>query len=126
MAFVVYKIVCNKNGKMYIGSTIHKLSVRWKQHLLNVKHKKHLPLYTDILKHGQDAFEVSIISYCKNSDEMSRKEKKNIVSRNTTIPFGYNIKMGGYKVSGHKALSNRVLLTEENRIKINAALGTDF
>ena len=93
----IYKIVCNKTGKIYIGSTVSKLSKRLSQH--KEKYKKylnntyHFLTSFEILKN--DNFQIVLIENipCNNKEELFRRERYYIENNkcvNQKIPIREN------------------------------------
>lgn len=87
--YIIYKITCLLNNKIYIG-----------QHRTNNLIDNYLgsggKLYQDDLeKFGKENFRKEIILYCKNENELNKKEaeivNEEFISRNDT----YNYQVGG-------------------------------
>ena len=75
----IYKIVCNKTGKIYIGSTVSKLSKRLSQH--KEKYKKYLNNTYHFLTSFEilenENFQIVLIENipCNNKEELFRRER---------------------------------------------------
>ena len=71
----VYKIINKINGKMYIGSSINILQ-RWSKHKALLRYNKHSNkhLQNSWNKHGEEAFEFSIIEECKENELLLKEQ----------------------------------------------------
>ena len=109
----IYKIVCNKTGKIYIGSTVSKLSKRLSQH--KEKYKKylnntyHFLTSFEILKN--DNFQIVLIENipCNNREELLRRERyymENNKCVNQKIPIRENKEY--YKINKDKFKQYRI------------------
>jgi len=97
----IYKITNTSSGKSYIGQAReyktkngipykYGITGRWNDHTYEVKRNNTKPLYQDIKKYGEDAFDLEEI--CKVPlKELDSLEAKYIINYNTLIPNGYNI-----------------------------------
>lgn len=93
----VYKIVCNVNGKIYIGQTIRFISDRWNQHLYEARKrtdKEKMAISRAIHKHGPDNFTISILCMANNQEELNNREIA-CIRLFKSIQNGYNIHEGG-------------------------------
>lgn len=109
MSIGIYKIENIKNGKVYIGQSIH-IEVRWGEHCRN---KKSLIDQT-IQQEGKNNFIFSILEECK-VEELDDKERYYIKKYNSLIPNGYNITSGGG--TANQNYSNYSLSTLKNIVK---------
>jgi len=121
----IYKITCNTNNKIYIGS-----------HRTNNENDGYfgsgLLLKRAIVKYGLVNFTKDIIEYCTSVDEMKRREEHYIQYYNSTEQtIGYNITKcacGGQPISDiakikiSKALKGRKL-SEETKILMKKPKG---
>jgi len=89
---VIYMVTNIINGKSYIGQTIYLLRKRMTKHKSG---NNTYPLGMAIRKYGCENFEVRILHKCSSLDELNRLEVEEIKNRNTLIPNGYNIEIGG-------------------------------
>ena len=105
---VIYKITNKLNGKIYIGQTARTLEERMKEHRWSNE------LYIDraIRKYGINAFEVSVVEECTDSDELNERERYWIAFYNCKKPNGYNMTDGGDGGAGH-------VVSEEAKNKIS-------
>lgn len=83
-------------GKRYIGLS-RRLKGRLKNHRLIAKSgaKAWHPLYRAIVKHGFDAFTVSVLERHATEDAAKKAELRLIAAHNTITPNGYNVSRGG-------------------------------
>lgn len=89
----IYKVTNHVNGKMYIGQTKRKISVRWSEHIYDAKNNDNRYssiLHNAMVKYGTDAFVVEEIESCDNS-VLDDREMYWIKFYNTHID-GYNIR----------------------------------
>lgn len=106
MEWVVYEILNTVNGKIYIGST-NNIDRRMRSH----RHpsSKCTVIKRAIYKYGWDAFRVEIVGRYKSSDEALEAETREISSRGSLIPKGYNVLAKAGSVYGYKhTLENRL------------------
>lgn len=103
-----------KNGKSYIGVTIQTLNVRILSHVWKSKNGGTYTLYNAMRKYNYE-FDVKVIAYCNDWDELMVLEKSLISEYNTKVPNGYNTADGGRGTGG-------VLHTEERKIKTAISL----
>jgi len=87
---IIYKVVNNVNGKIYIGQTIKSLELRIKNHA-----KQGSYLYNAINKYGIDSFKYSVIETCDTKEELDEMEFHYIKQYNSLAPNGYNLTLGG-------------------------------
>lgn len=96
---IIYKIINNKNNKIYIGQTIYKAEKRFKDHKRAYKKyvesgKTTTKLYNAFKKYGIENFSVEIIEKCENKEQLNKKEIYWIEKLNT-MNCGYNTIEGG-------------------------------
>ena len=82
----IYKITNLKNGKIYIGQSIH-IERRWQEHC---RESAHSVISDAIKKEGKDNFKFEVIKECKQS-ELDELEQYYIHYYNCTLPYGYNV-----------------------------------
>lgn len=109
----IYKIVCLKNNKSYVGQT-HDFKKRVRTHKTslrrNAHHNKHLQ--NDFNVYGEEYFKYVFIEHCESDEELDIREDYWITELDS-IKSGYNLKTGGIK---HNKLS------EETRKDLSKAL----
>jgi group I intron endonuclease len=97
--FLVYKITCVKNGKIYIGQTSEGITERWNRHVTYLRLtpvKKRSCLQRAMIKCGVESFKIELVEECLNQEELDIAEKKWIAeTRSHDRKFGYNMTMGG-------------------------------
>ena len=112
----IYMIICNENGKVYIGQT-NNLRRRETEHFNELSHHKHhnLDIQSDYDRYGKDAFSFTVIeSGDYTQEELNHKEKEAIekyggIESDKT----YNVFSGGSV--GYKANQNfRSRISESN------------
>jgi group I intron endonuclease len=108
--YVLYKITCSENGKVYVGYTSKTAEERFQSHLLNARWKKKTALYDAVRCYGNDAFAVEMLLECESHSEACEHEIRLIKEFNSVLPGGYNMTHGG----------DGVPLTEEQREAANA------
>lgn len=75
LSYEVYKITNKVNGKVYIGITNRGAGARFKQHLFEAEHGSSFRFHNALRKYGADGFDINIISFCKNAEELKEREK---------------------------------------------------
>lgn len=86
---IIYKITNKMNGKVYIGQTTKSLASRIYGHIHG-----HSRIGKEMLKYGQDNFDISVIDTAKTKEELDDLEVFWIAWYNST-QNGYNILQGG-------------------------------
>lgn len=71
----IYKITNSVSGKIYVGSAVH-IRKRWNLHLLHLRRGTHRnrKLQASFAKHGEDAFQVSVIEFCEIPALLEREQ----------------------------------------------------
>lgn len=111
---IIYKIVNNINGKIYIGQTLtHSFTEnlwyptgamsRWAGHIVNSrsKRRKSSPFCDDLVKLGPYNFTMTILEVCEVED-VNEKEKYYIKKFQTIQPNGYNCLFGTSEINPTK------------------------
>lgn len=88
---IIYKIVNNINGKIYVGQTINKLGYRISCHCRLNKS----PIQQALNKYGLRSFTISIIDTAASRKILDEKECYWIKQLNCKAPNGYNLTDGG-------------------------------
>ena len=86
MSIGIYKIENLKNGKVYIGQSIH-IERRWQEH--SAKSSSSL-IGKAIQKYGKENFSFQILEIC-NIEELDFLEGEYILKYNSLVPNGYNV-----------------------------------
>lgn len=118
-SYEVYKVTNKTNNKVYIGITNKGAGARFKQHLFDAEHGSQYRFHKAIRKYGKENFEVSIIAFCNNADELKENEKKFIIEYDSMNPEkGYNMTEGGDGTFGRVCtLETRLKISEANKDK---------
>ena len=94
---IIYLLTNKKNGKKYVGQTIHSLEKRMKEHC----RKRQMIVDRAIAKYGIDNFLVETIDYADTIDELNEKERKWVEIYDCIVPNGYNQCAGGGNTMGY-------------------------
>lgn len=96
---LIYKVIHEDNGKVYIGQTIKTLKHRKQQHYRASLSKeiKYKPYFTRAIdKYGINKFKWEVIKICKDINELNKQEHYYIKKFNSMNPnCGYNLTSGG-------------------------------
>ena len=93
---VIYKIINNVNGKIYIGQTVRAIEERINEHFKETCKNLKYPLQKAIVKYGEENFAVEIIEKCLTKKILDEREKYWIkFYRFNDHRFVYNIAEGG-------------------------------
>lgn len=91
--FCVYLITNKTNGKGYVGYTSKGVEGRWRGHC-NEK-STCSALRNAIKRHGRDAFDRTVLEWCRTAKEAKSRETVWIADLGTLAPDGYNLTDGG-------------------------------
>lgn len=97
MAYI-YKIINDKNNKIYIGQTVKKIQYRLQEHFHKAEwdysnHKKLTHLSQAIITHGKEHFHIELIEEC---DLLSVDERERYwIAYYDSYNNGYNMTIGG-------------------------------
>lgn len=111
--FMVYKITCLINNKIYIGYTKRTLEKRFRSHI-DASKKKKTKLYYAFKKYGIENFIIEELFKCYDKDEATNKEME-LISEYNTMVGGYNMTVGG---EGGPTTNGKPL-TEEHKKNIS-------
>lgn len=97
----IYKIVCAKNNKIYIGSALN-LNKRKREHFSCLKNNTHFNHYLQncFNKYGEEAFIFEVVLYCEQNELLIKEEEQikvhnsykngfNMLEKPTKNMFGY-------------------------------------
>lgn len=113
MKGIIYSARNKKNGKRYIGQTIHSLEKRIRVHFSNNSNCPYF--HRAIEKYDRQDWEWSIIDKANTREDLDRKERFWISFFESNIPEkGYNISSGGQGLSAPK--------TNEQKQKVRASM----
>lgn len=115
---ILYIITNKIDGTRYVGQTTETLRKRWNRHC--GKWTNCVYLSNAIKKYGKKNFEIKVLAYANNQEELDHREEYYVELFNTQTPNGYNILPGGSKAI-NPALPGRIL-TEQERSKISKTL----
>ena len=73
--YKIYKITCNKNGKIYIGQTKRTLQMRFDLHVKYAEQGGRLALSRAIMKYGKESFTIEQIDQAESKEEIDEKER---------------------------------------------------
>ena len=97
----IYEIYNSFNMKSYIGQTTRTVEYRWRRHVNTSKRTLEIYFHEDLRLYGEDSFNVYTIEKveCDSMNELHKKldelEKYYINYKNTLVPNGYNVSIGG-------------------------------
>ena len=115
--YKIYKITCNKNGKIYIGQTKRALQMRFDLHVKYAEQGGRLALSRAIMKYGKESFTIEQIDQAESKEEIDEKERYYIKYFNSTDRnIGYNLTDGGEGGNTYKYLSTERLLEIKDKI----------
>jgi group I intron endonuclease len=117
----VYRITCLRNLKMYVGGTSN-LYMRRANHLNRLKNGGHARrLQADWDRYGREAFEIDVIQYVDDVDDLHECEQFWIEALQTTDPrHGYNT-VAAFVMPLPKRARSGWTMSEEQKAKIAAA-----
>lgn len=104
----IYQIKRIETGETYIGQTIKRVVIRWRNHC---SPNNCLKLARAIKKYGKAAFEFTVLEVCETIDQLNDREVYWIKELNTLSPSGYNLKTGG----------KNSIPSEETKLKMSLA-----
>ena len=130
--FIVYKITCKINNKMYIGQTTETLKQRFSRHMGYQKDEHDTKFYRAVRKYGAENFYIEELDIAKNQTELDEKELY-WINKLDTVNNGYNSKAvkgkcGGDTLSNHpnkEIISEKIRqskLGDKNPMRINGGL----
>ncbi len=94
ISMCIYTITHKESGRVYVGQTRGKVSVRWRAHCAPSRREKR-GITGAIKKHGASAFSFSVIDVAETCEQLNHKERFWISSLGTLAPRGFNLEAGG-------------------------------
>ncbi|WP_300380398.1 GIY-YIG nuclease family protein [Henriciella sp.] len=97
----IYAIIEKATGKTYVGLTVNKPQIRFRQHLNYAETGSKTPFHKALRKKGGAAFrlqvleEISLESAGRSADGLDQREIFWIEKLNSLHPQGYNVRPGG-------------------------------
>lgn len=91
---IIYKIVNQVNGKVYIGQTTKSIEKRFQGHVARANGGYKGKLYPAMRKYGIDNFKIELVETCISIEQLNEREIYWINYYNS-IDDGYNIALGG-------------------------------
>lgn len=89
---LIYKITNLITKESYVGQTTNSLEKRFASHC-NEKRNRHIS--NAIRKYGKENFNIEVICFASNQEELNSLEVKYVEQFNTMYPKGYNHRAGG-------------------------------
>lgn len=125
---VVYKIVNDVNGKMYIGQTIQSIESRMSEHIDSAKKGSMNSIHQAIRQYGAEHFHIEVVTTATTREQLYQLEAYYVDLWNT-VEQGYNDIGGGRFGSNNpmnyakvKERHDKVMRSEEVRSKISSTL----
>ena len=114
MTATIYVITNMLNGKQYVGQTWHSIQRRWRQHCRDNRK----PLGRSIRKHGECNFSIETVTMVSGTQaDVDAAETIEISRRNTLMPNGYNIRLGGSAGQMHPDTRAKISRSHTGRIR---------
>ena len=111
---IIYILLNQINGKMYVGQTRGTLAERWKDHIHNANNGSRFPIHCAVRKYGPGAFLVCTISEATSAIELDVMEKFFIQKYNSMVPSGYNRTAGGDGFQGAHTKKSRAQMRQSH------------
>lgn len=119
---LIYKLTNLKDGKIYIGQTVHSLEDRWRRHIEYANRGGEGYLQKAIRTYGPDSFDRMTVTIAYNKQQLDELEKYYICSLDTFNPeVGYN---QNWKPGPTDAA--RQTMSEKNAGELNPAYREDL
>lgn len=106
----IYGLQNTINGKWYVGQS-RNIKRRWYSAYELLRCKNQIYLYRALCKYGYENFEKVILEECP-LDKLNERECYWSIEKNSMVPNGYNLKVGG---------GQTVIVSEETKRKIGDA-----
>lgn len=130
--YLVYKITCANNNKIYIGQTYNSIENRLNEHFSKARNGVDTKFYRAIRKHGEGNFYIEILEEVSSQEELDDREFYWILHFDT-VKKGYNSKnskgkCGGDTLSNHpdiESISQKIRVSklgDNNPMRKNGGL----
>lgn len=109
----IYQITNKLNGKIYIGQT-NNIQKRWSNHKCG--NDSNMVIAQAIKKYGVSNFTFEVLLRNLSLEEANEKEIELIKTKNSLVPNGYNVALGGNNIQRtpkYGADNNNAALTEQ-------------
>ena len=97
---IVYKVINNKTGQIYVGQTCRSLEIRKSEHLRLVRKIERIAnpslLHKAMSEDGEGEFTWQVLEQCTDANHLNDREIFHIKDLKCMEPFGYNQTKGGY------------------------------
>jgi len=91
----VYVIICEVNGRQYVGQTRQTLPQRWAGHVYDaLKRQMKTYFYNAVRKYGAASFKIALLEECEDRGTLDEREI-HWINALETLEHGYNSKQGG-------------------------------
>lgn len=114
----IYKITCEGNDKIYIGSAVN-FCMRWSVHLDHLRKNKHHASYmqNSFNKYGKDSFKFEIVEFVPDENMLIKREQFWL---DKLTPYDRSIGFNTLKIAG-SALGHK--LSDVTKKKLSVSLG---
>ena len=93
---IIYRVINESNGKVYIGQTVRGLHERRRKHNYS---KEHSHFHRAIRKYGKNNFKWKMLEECDSQEQLNNRERYYIKKYNS-LKNGYNMTAGGGVMTG--------------------------
>jgi group I intron endonuclease len=120
---IIYKVTNILDGKVYVGQTTSRLSVRRAQHLCEARRGTGTYFYNAIRCHGESNFIWEVLVESHSAEDLNAQEIKFIKEFDSTNPSkGYNGKEGGSRGKNTKATRQKIGKSVSNSKRFREAM----
>jgi group I intron endonuclease len=93
--YIIYRLTCTVNGKVYIGQTKNSLRQRLAEHLVDSRRGSG-SMQNALALYGLDAFRAEIVEQGISEEDVDSRERHHVAGhRSNDRSFGYNLTDGG-------------------------------
>lgn len=122
---IVYKVINQLNGEVYIGQTIINLRVRKRKHFNSARNGSDCYFHNALGKYGPGNFKWQVICICPDIDSMNEREQFYIAFHDS-FKNGYNQTTGGLNHMFSETTKDKMRITalnmsDETKAKIRVA-----